>query len=52
VASIEKRIRNGRTTYRVRYRDPAGHQRSKVFTRKTDADRWLHENETAKGNNA
>jgi integrase len=52
VASIEKRVRAGRTTYRVRYRDPAGRQRSKVFARKVDAERWLHENETAKGNNA
>jgi integrase len=48
MASIEKRTRNGRTTYRVRYRDPAGHQRSKVFARKVDADNWLHANETAK----
>jgi integrase len=48
VASIEKRVRAGKTTYRVRYRDPAGGQRSKVFARKVDADRWLHANETAK----
>jgi integrase len=48
VASIEKRIRSGRTTYRVRYRDPVGRQRSKVFDRKVDADGWLHANETAK----
>jgi integrase len=52
VASIEKRTRNGRVTYRVRYRDPVGRQRSKVFARSVDAKRWLHENETAKGNNA
>jgi integrase len=52
LATVEKRVRNGKTSYRVRYRDPAGHQRSKVFSRKTDAARWLHENETAKGNNA
>ena len=48
MASIEKRIRSGRTTYRVRYRDPVGRQRSKVFDRKVDADGWLHANETAK----
>ena len=48
MASIEKRTRNGRTTYRVRYRDPAGRQRSKVFRLKVDADDWLHTNETAK----
>jgi integrase len=44
VASIEKRTRNGRVTYRV----PAGRQRSKVFVRKVDADRWMAENEAAK----
>ncbi len=49
MASIERRVRNGKTSYRVRYRDPAGRQRSKVFTRRVDAERWLHENETSKG---
>jgi integrase len=48
VASIEKRVRNGRTSYRVRYRDPAGAQRSKVFGRKVDAEDWLIANEDAK----
>jgi integrase len=48
VASVEKRLRNGKTTYRVRYRDPGGAQRSKVFARKVDAERWLTENEAAK----
>jgi hypothetical protein len=48
MATIEKRVRNGRTTYRVRYRDPAGRQRSKVFARKADAQRFLNETETAK----
>jgi integrase len=52
MASIEKRLRNGRTTYRVRYRDPAGAQRSKVFARKVDADRWLTENESSKAHGA
>jgi integrase len=52
VASIEKRTRNGRVSYSVRYRDPVGHSRRRVFDRKVDAQRWLHENETAKGNNA
>jgi hypothetical protein len=49
MASIQKRVRNGRTTYRVRYRDPAGRQRSKVFRLKVDVNDWLHANETAKG---
>ena len=48
MASVEKRIRAGKTTYRVRYRDPAGRQRSKVFTRKADADGWLTDNDYAK----
>jgi integrase len=48
MASVEKRTRNGKTTYRVRYRDPSGRQRSKVFDLKRDADRWLNANETAK----
>jgi len=48
MASIQKRVRNGRVTYRVRYRDPAGRQRSRVFTRKADAQRFLNESEHAK----
>jgi hypothetical protein len=48
MATIERRMRNGKTTYRVRYRDPAGSQRSKVFARKADAQRFLNETETAK----
>ena len=48
MATIEKRVRNGKTTYRVRYRDPAGVQRSRVFARKADAQRFLNETETAK----
>ncbi|HEV8164587.1 MAG TPA: site-specific integrase, partial [Actinomycetota bacterium] len=52
MASVEKRTRNGRTTYRVRYRDPAGRQRSKVFDRKIDADGWLTDNEHAKRHRA
>jgi hypothetical protein len=52
VASIQKRVRNGKTTYSVNYRDPAGHSRRKVFDRARDAERWLHENETSKLNRA
>jgi integrase len=48
MATIERRVRNGKTTYRARYRDPAGRQRSKVFARKADAQRFLNETETAK----
>jgi integrase len=52
MASIEKRIRNGQVSYSVRYRDPAGHSRRKVFARKVDAVRWLAENEAARNRGA
>jgi hypothetical protein len=48
LATVEKRVRNGKASYRVRYRDPAGRQRSKSFTRKVDAERWMIETENAK----
>ena len=48
MATIERRVRNGKTTYRARYRDPAGRQRSKVFVRKVDAQRFLTEMENSK----
>ena len=48
MASIQKRMRNGKTTYRVQYRDPAGQMRGKVFQRKVDAERFRTENEHAK----
>jgi integrase len=48
MATIERRVRSGKTTYRVRYRDPAGSQRSRVFAGKADAQRFLNETETAK----
>jgi hypothetical protein len=30
MASVHKRIRNGKVSYRVQFRDPAGHMRGKV----------------------
>lgn len=39
MASVEKRTRGGSTTYRVRYRDPSGAQRSRSFRRRVDAQR-------------
>jgi integrase len=48
MASIEKRIRVGRITYSVRYRDPSGRSRRKVFARQVDAKLWMAENEAAK----
>lgn len=41
MASIEKRIRNQRTTWLARWRDPAGTQRKRSFPRKGDAERFL-----------
>jgi integrase len=48
MASIEKRVRNGRTSWRVHYRTPAGDQRSKSFARKVDAERFRASVETSK----
>src|SRR5919197_1228713 len=48
MAHIEKRIRNGQVSYRARYRDPAGRERSKSFSRKLDADRFVVQVEHAK----
>ena len=48
MASIEKRVRNGRVSWSVRYRDPAGRSRRRDFPRRADAERWLVENEAAK----
>jgi integrase len=52
MASIQKRTRNGKTTYRVQYRDPSGAMRGKVFDRKEDARRFKTETEHAKDNQA
>lgn len=41
MASIEKRIRNGKTRYYVRFRTPEGQQRTKTFDRKKDAADYL-----------
>jgi integrase len=52
MASIEKRTRNGRTTFSVRYRDPSGSSRRKVFEREWQARAFLHESEHAKATGA
>lgn len=41
MASVEKRLRNGRTTWLARWRDPDGKERKKSFPRRVDADRFL-----------
>jgi hypothetical protein len=48
MASIEKRVRNGQTTWRAHYRTPAGAQRNQTFTRRVDAERFLAGVESAK----
>jgi integrase len=48
VASIEPRDRNGKRSYRVRYRDPGGRERSKSFGRKADAQAFVISTEHAK----
>jgi integrase len=48
MAHVEKRRRNGRVSYRARWRDPSGKERNKTFTRKLDADRFLLSIEDAK----
>jgi len=41
MASVERRVRDGQLRYSVRYRAPNGAQRSKTFSKKTDAERYL-----------
>ena len=48
MASIEKRVRNGRMRWYARYRDPSGMQRTSTFDRKVDAERFLAKNEASK----
>lgn len=40
MASVEKRVRNGRTSWLVRWRDPSGDQRKKTFSHRYEADRY------------
>ena len=41
MAHIEKRTRGKHVSWRARYRAPDGRERSKTFTRRVDAERWL-----------
>ncbi|CAM3753040.1 tyrosine-type recombinase/integrase [Smaragdicoccus niigatensis] len=41
MASIEKRLRDGKTRWYARYRAPDGAQRTKTFDRKVDAEKFL-----------
>ncbi len=46
MAHVEKR---GPGRWRARYRAPNGNERSRTFSRRVDAERWLAEMEVAKG---
>jgi integrase len=48
MAHIEKRKRYGKITYRARYSDPDGRERSRVFARKGDAEKYLSTIEVSK----
>lgn len=48
MSSIEKRARNGQTTWRAHYPAPDGRQRNKSFPRKIDAERFLTTIESSK----
>ena len=41
----QKRIRNGKTRWVARYRDPAGRERSRTFDTRREAQAWEHERE-------
>ena len=45
---VAKRIKNGKVTWRARWRDDRGSQRSKSFARKVDADRFMTQLEHAR----
>jgi hypothetical protein len=48
MASVERRTRNSHTRWYVRYRDPAGEQRTTTFDRRIDAERYLTTIESSK----
>jgi len=48
MAHIDRRDRNGAVRYVARYVDPTGRERSKSFTRRADAQKYLTEIEAAK----
>jgi integrase len=46
MASVSKRTRDGKVTWWVRWRDPEGNQKSKTFTKKSEADNFRTDLET------
>jgi integrase len=47
MASIEKRVRNGKVRWYVRYRTPEGQQRTKTFDRQVDAKNYATETDSS-----
>lgn len=41
MASIDRHVKDGKATWQARWRDPAGRQRKRTFSRKSDAERFL-----------
>jgi hypothetical protein len=48
MASIERRERDGKTTWRAHWRDPNGRQRNRTFARRVDAQRFVITVESSK----
>ncbi len=48
MAHVQKLIRRGKTRWQARYRDPAGKERTRLFDRRLDAERWLASAEASK----
>ncbi|MBA2640481.1 MAG: site-specific integrase [Nocardioidaceae bacterium] len=41
MASVEKRLRDGKVTWQARWRDPDGRQRKRTFAKRSDAERFM-----------
>jgi integrase len=48
MSSIDKRLREGKVSWRAHYRDPGGKQHNRSFSRKVDAQRFLTGIESSK----
>jgi integrase len=46
VGHVQKRVRDGKASYRARVRTPDKREVSRTFRRKVDADQWVREQET------
>jgi hypothetical protein len=41
MAYVKRRVKDGKVTWRARYREPDGTERSRSFAKRSDAERWL-----------